>query len=340
MISDVLHVGIFHDHCLGGDIILKTGFLKNSIVHKEYDYRSIAKNIGINRMNLNLIDTADGFDLIFIGKGELIKPSSLHKIKKSGSLVAIWYGDLRPKPDAWLAKNLKECDVFFMSSAGETLKKYYEIGRPKIAAFYFNPSRPDIIEEYRNVPRSIDPPIYTAKVHPFMGEEKEKVYEYLSKREDINIIGSPSTYIKNTLLRKLYIKLRPVKFFRGSEYIEKIIRSSFGIGVSSYQSIKYYTSDRLTHFLNFGKLYLAYRFPGCEDLFQDGVHLVYYNDISDLEKKIEYYINNRDLAEKIGACGQEKILTEYNSKNIVKMMMEIILNGDSNMFPWIEILSE
>ena len=45
------------------------------------------------------------------------------------------------------------------------------------------------------------------------------------------------------------------------------------------------------------------------------------------------------MAEKIGAKGQEKILTEYNAKNMVKMMIEILLNGDSSMFPWIEILS-
>ncbi len=84
---------------------------------------------------------------------------------------------------------------------------------------------------------------------------------------------------------------------------------------------------------------MAYRFPGCEDLFQDGVHLVYYDDVKDLGEKIYFYKNNQEMAEKIGAKGQEKILTEYNAKNMVKMMMEILLNGDSSMFPWIEILS-
>ena len=340
MITDVLHVGIFKDHCLGGDIIMKTGFIQNSIKHREFDYRNIARNIGINEMNEKLIELSEGYDLIFIGKGELIKSSSLKKIKESGSLIAIWYGDLRPQPEPWLVKNLRECDVLFMSSAGETLKKYFLKGKPKMAAFYFNPSRPDIVEDYTAVPRSVDPPLYTAKVHPFMGEEKEIVYEYLSKRGDIQIVGSPNKYIKNPMLRKLYIKLRPVEFIRGDKYIERIVRSRLGIGVSSYQNVKYYTSDRLTHFLNFGKLYLAYRFPGCEVLFQDGLHLVYFNDIKELGEKIDYYKNNRELAENIGACGQKKILNEYNAKKIVKMMMEILLNGDSNMYPWIEVISE
>ena len=339
LISSALHVGIFEDHCLGGDIILKTGFLENSIEHSEFDYRNIAKEIGIDAMNHRLIKEAIGCDLVFIGKGELIKPSSLKAIKKSGSLVAIWYGDHRPKPEPWLMKNLGECDALFMSSAGETLKEYFQLGRHDRAAFYLNPSRPDIVDEYSEIPRSVEPPIYTAKVNPFMGEEREKVYEHLCKRGDIQIVGSPSTYIKNPLLRKLYLKVIPVEFIRGRRYIEKIIRSRFGIGVSSFQNVKYYASDRLTHYLNFGKLFLAYRFPGCEDLFQDGVHVVYYDDIKDLGEKIDFYKNNQELAEKIGAKGQEKILTEYNAKNMVKMMMEILLNGDSSMFPWIEILS-
>lgn len=339
MITNVLHVGILKDHCLGGDITIKTGFLENSIEYHEFDYRSIAKEIGIDGMNHKLIKEAIGCDLVFIGKGELIKPSSLKAIKKSGSLVAIRYGDHRPKPESWLVKNLGACDALFMSSAGETLKEYFQLGRPSIAAFYLNPSRPDILDEYSDIPRSIEPPIYTAKVNPFMGEEREKVYEHLCKRGDIQIVGSPSTYISHPLLRKLYLKVRPVEFIRGRRYIEKIIRSRFGIGVSSFQKVKYYSSDRLTHYLNFGKLFLAYRFPGCDDLFQDGVHVVYYDNIEDLGEKIDFYKNNQELAEKIGAKGQEKILTEYNAKNMVKMMMEILLNGDSSMFPWIEILS-
>jgi len=339
MITNVLHAGILKDHCLGGDIIFKTGFLENSIEHHEFDYRNIAKKIGIDGMNDRLIDEARGHDLVFIGKGELIKPSSLKKIRESGGLVSIWYGDMRSRPEPWLMKNLRECDALFMSSAGETLKEYFKIGKPDIAAFYLNPSRPDIVEEHSDIPRSVDPPIYTAKVNPFMGEERERIYEYLSKRGDIQIVGSPKRYIKNPRLRKLYLKMKPVEFIRGRRYIEKIIRSRFGIGVSSFQNVKYYTSARLTHYLNFGKLFLAYRFPGCEDLFQDGAHLVYYDDIKDLGEKIDFYKNNQDLAEKIGARGQEKLLTEYNAKNMVKMMMEILLNGDSNMFPWIEILS-
>lgn len=339
MITNVLHAGILKDHCLGGDIIFKTGFLENSIEHHEFDYRNIAKKIGIDGMNDRLIDEARGHDLVFIGKGELIKPSSLKKIRESGGLVSIWYGDMRPRPEPWLVKKIRECDALFMSSAGETLKEYFEIGKPNIAAFYLNPSRPDIVEEHSDILRSVDPPVYTAKVNPFMGEERERVYEYLCKRGDIQIIGSPNRYIKYPLLRKLYLKMKPVEFIRGRGYIEKITRSRFGIGVSSFQNVKYYASDRLTHYLNFGKLFLAYRFPSCEDLFQNGVHLVYYDDVKDLGEKIDFYKDNQDLAEKIGARGQEKILTEYNAKNMVKMMMEILLNGDSSMFPWIEILS-
>ena len=118
-------------------------------------------------------------------------------------------------------------------------------------------------------------------------------------------------------------------------YIIKIIRSRFGIGVSAYQNVKYYTSDRLTHYLTFGKLYLAYRFPGCDDIFKDGTEIVYYDDIDDLELKINYFMNDKDHSENIGRNGQKKILNEYNAKNMVRMMLEIINTGHSTRFPWV-----
>ncbi len=129
-----------------------------------------------------------------------------------------------------------------------------------------------------------------------------------------------------------------MEYLRGRAYIERIIRSRFGIGVSAFQNVKYYTSDRLSHYLAFGKLYLAYRFPGCDALFQDGVHLVYYDGVEDLGRKIDYFLANPQLAERIGAQGQEKMLGDYNAANLVRMMLDIVFRGSSTMFPWVECL--
>lgn len=334
---NVLHVGIFQDHCLGGDIVFKAGLIDNGVRHLEFDYRTLAAQIGIDRMNHELVRQAEGQDLVFIGKGELLYPSTLAEVRRRGSLVALWYGDLRPQPEPWLMENLKHCDAFFMSSAGDTLRWYFEQGGPGKAAFYINPSCPALVEQFSGIPRSVDPPLFTGTTHSSYGDERRAVYEYLCRRGDIQIIGSPRRVIKNRLLRRLYLKLRPVRYLRDRPYIESIVRSRFGIGVSAFQNVKYYTSDRLTHYLSFGKLYLAYRFPGCEDLFEGGKHLVYYGSVAELEEQIEFFLKDRDSAEEIGRRGQEKMLREYNAGNVVGMMLDIIDAGRSTRFPWVEV---
>ena len=335
----LLHVGIFQDHELGGDIVFQAGFLANGVQHQEFEYRSTAKQIGIAAMNEELVRTARDFDVVFVGKGEIISPSALEKIRKSGIHVAIYYGDIRSVPDSWLTENLHHCDTFFMSSGGATLRQYYESGRPAQAAYYLNPANPELAIKYQSLPRSISNPLFTGTPHKIAGKDRMDVYKYLCHRKDIDIVGSPKMYFPSHILRRLYMYFRPVEYIRGKEYIERIIAAKFGIGVSAFQNVSKYSSDRLSHYLTFGKLYLAYRFLNCESLFEDGHHLVFYNDIEDLARKIEHFLHNQDEAESIGQQGQERMLSQYNSANMVRMMLDIMTTGKSTMFPWVEIIS-
>lgn len=335
----VLHVGIFKDHCLGGDIIFSQGFRANELGYKQFDYRTVAEKFGKERMNEQLIEHAVGCDLVFIGKGESILPDTLKRIRNNGSTVAIWYGDVRPEPEDWLVENMAHCDVFFMSSAGETLEHYFKKGRPGKAAFYLNPCNPDIIDKYSHIQQATDPPIFTGTAHKVAQNERQNIYEYLSRRGDVQIFGSPARIFSNRLLHRLDALFHPVQYIRGDEYIERIIRSKIGIGVSALQNVKYYSSDRLSHYLAFGTFYLCYRFPGCDDLFSDRRHLVYYDGVDDLREKIDYYLKNPKEARSIGQNGQKKMVEDYNAKRMTKMMLEIIVSGNSEMFPWVEAYS-
>ena len=213
----VLHVGIFKDHCLGGDIIFETGFLENKISHQRFDYRAIATKLGVEAMNRELMKQAGRHDLVFIGKGEIIHSSTLAKLRKAGSIVSIWYGDIRPEPEPWLIENLRECDAFFMSSSGEVLESYFKKGKPGQASFFLNPSNPNLINQYCQIPQSVDPPLFSGTLYEFGSKERQQVYEYLVKRRDIQIIGSPKKTIRNSLLKKIYFHLKPIEYLRGSE---------------------------------------------------------------------------------------------------------------------------
>jgi glycosyltransferase involved in cell wall biosynthesis len=336
----VLHAGFFNkNNPLAGGNVFKVGLLRNNVNRIPFDYRLIAKAIGVPKMNALLIKKAENTDILMLDKGELIISKTLKKIRAKGTKVIIRYGDMRPKPEEYLIKNLKECDVLFLSSAGKTLEHYFKKGKPKAAAFYFNPTVRGLPEEYKYFEenRSLYQPLFSGTVYTYSGNERDKVYKYLCAREDINIIGCPHFYIENKFIRRAYVKINPPYFVRGKKYFELIIGSKFGIGVNSFQNIKYYTSARLTHYLTFAKLFLAYRFPNCEDLFKDLKEIVFYDDIKDLHKKINYYLKHPAEAEAIGKNGQSRILKDYNAEKMVKMMLEITEKGDSNIYPWNEI---
>ena len=218
----MLHVGIFKDHELGGDIVLNKGFRKNGVDVTEFDYRSVSHDSNVTTMNNLLIDIAKDYDLIFIGKGELVQAWALEKIRRKGVMVSVWYGDMRPSPEEWLIKNLEFTDFFFMTSAGDVLKRYFELGNPGIATFFLNPSSPDLIDKYTNVRRSIAPPLFSARMNKLADKERQQIYRHLCRRNDIEIIGSPKKYFGSNVVNKLYRRFNPAVTYRGKEYILRI----------------------------------------------------------------------------------------------------------------------
>jgi len=337
----VVHAGIFNDHELGGDIVFKKGFIQNNCTVYPFDYRTLCSEYGVGHMFSMLRDIiSSGIDILFIGKGEVFTSELLHELKTRGVIIVLWYGDVRPEPESWLLNILPEIDYFFMSSGGYKLKAYFNKGKPKVASYYFNPSDPSLIEKYQIRPRCTRDILFTGSDYKFIGNERRKTIKYLRKRNDVTFFGggecnddSIIAKVKNNFFRSS----KSSNWIRGEDYIAVIKSAKIGIGVSAYQDIPRYTSDRLTHYLTFGTFYLPWEFPQISSLFDVGKEIITFRDTDDLDFKINYYLKNVDERETIARAGQRKVLLDYNCKNIVGMMLDIINTGDSTRFPWVEI---
>ena len=89
-------------------------------------------------------------------------------------------------------------------------------------------------------------------------------------------------------------------------------------------------SMRYTETLACGGFLLADKPQDLDKLgYVDGKHLVIYNDLGDLRKKIIYYLNpkNEKEREKIAACGMKHVRANHNCKVRVKEMTDIIERG-------------
>jgi len=340
----VLQVGIFNDHELGGCLVFEKGLKENGYEVVRFPYRDIFEEKGSEFLNEEIIRQSNDIDLLFIGKGEHIHRNALQIIRKKGIPILLWYGDMRPEPEEWLIRNLDQVDAFFLSSGGEKLGQYYNLGKPGVAAYYFNPSCPSVIPS--KAPRKEYNIGITATGYGFADQERYDIIKYLNKRRDVEFRGGGERIIlKNSapwkrkmvrLTDRLGITEKSQKV-RGQEYIDFIQRCKIGIGVNAFQDIFKYTSDRLIHFVQMGTFYLPFYFPGLENLFPSD-EIDSFKNIPELKEKLVYYLKHDNIRNTMAQKAQQRAIDSYNTKNITAMMIEILYKGKSDMFSWCEVI--
>ncbi|WP_196607048.1 glycosyltransferase [Pectinatus frisingensis] len=226
------------------------------------------------------------------------------------------------------------------------MKYYHSYRTHKISAYFFNPVDDELPEKYgHDFCKKTRDIVFTGSAYNFAGIERKDVIRYLLTRNDVNFFGGIENIVNaNNIFHKIKRKFlsqgnRYNKRISGEEYVAVIKSAKIGIGVNAIQTVPRYTSDRLQHFMSFGTFFLQFYFPELEKFFNLKEEIVSFKSIYELEKYIDYYLKNPEQREKIARAGQCKILSCYNTKNITKMMLDIINTGNSTMFEWTDILS-
>ena len=338
----LLHVGLFRDHCLGGDIVLQSGFHGNSKIScRTFDYRVEVEQSSVEDMNHSLLDHAKDVDAVIIGKGESLLPETLQTISSTGTKIGLWYGDVRPKPEPWLLNLLPHCDALFITSAGNRMQEIVDRGRPKKAVYFFNPINERLVHQWQLRQRSTsDRLLFSATRYSFAGPERRRVFEFVAGREDIRLIGSQKRVFKNGLLQRVNKWIAPAKLLRGDDYIDAIRSSAGGIAVSAVQDEYLYTSDRTTHFVAFGTPLIQWRFPGCEHLFQDKKEIMYVDSIDELECSIEQFKREPDRACDMAVRAQKRMLAHHNANQTSRLFMSVLFNDPVALPDWWPTIGE
>ncbi len=341
----VLHAGIFVDHELGGDIVLAKGLEQNGCQVERFDYRSFVAAHGTEQAQEELLRLSDQTQLLLVGKGEFLKPETLRAAQERGIKTALWFGDLPPQPPQWLLENLRFVDAFFMTSGGPVLRNYHHQGRPGLSAYFLNPSDPELVACFpRPSDQSIDI-LFTGSFYSFLGADRMAVIRLLSRRHDAVLYGGVEKALwkqraisQVPLLRRLFKPAFSPRI-RGKDYIRAIQQARLGVGVNVRHDVQKYVSDRFTHYLSFGTCFLQWRVPGLELLFDEGKEFVAFEGAKDLSRKIDQLLHDDELRRAIATAGQQKVLSEYNTQNVTAMMLDLILDGSSDRFPWVEVIS-
>lgn len=296
---------------------LYLGFKKNNHTIDTFEYRILSKSTSIDEMNNRLFEISKNYDIIVIGKGEIITETTLNKIKQKSPEIKIvyWYGDQRHTLVDFVVNNLKYVDLFLHTSGGFRLKEYFDVGKPKIASNFIIPSDVDLFGEINNTKNKNI--IFTGRDYFGEGELRKQIKNYLSKRDDSYLYGSILPEVS------------------GNEYIKKLKQSKIGININDMQVYDKTTSNRLSHYLSCGVLGLSYLSPKLNTIFNDD-EVVYFNTYDEFIGKLEFYLNNDNERVRISKNGMNKMYDEYNSKIITDDIFNILYNGKSK-FSWVEI---
>ena len=91
----------------------------------------------------------------------------------------------------------------------------------------------------------------------------------------------------------------------------------------SHYSYGRYFSDRLLRAMGSGAFVLAHRWPGMENDFVDGEHLVAWDTLEELSEKIDYYLGDDESRKRIAAAGCGLVHREHTWMARMPRLLEL-----------------
>jgi len=220
----------------------------------------------------------------------------------------------------------KETDIVITTSGGRFLKTYKDAGVSR-CAFIPNMCDPDIQHRYNVEEKWKTDIIFTGKAE--------------HRRLGTNAGRNADRYM---LLHKLS-KMPNVKMYgclgnprvEGIELFYTISGAKIGLSINIANDVRLYHSDRLINYVSCGTFVLVKRVPDSDLLFEDGVHVRYFDTFDDFFELADWYLQHEQEREKIALAGMQKAHADFNCEKIAQYMLDLIETGTYDA-PWAEIL--
>ena len=309
---------------------INNGFIKNghnvlTMSDRDIVYynKSIVDPKGVKKFNMKVFNTFLNFkpDLIVLGHADTILKETLLKIKKIKNVkICQWFLDplIKKGPDYLnnkkrILKLEKYIDTTFLTSDPKALNF-------KIKNSFFIPNPSDAsFEMIDNSQKKQNKDLFFAMSHGVhRGKLKKGKYDEREK-----------------FLDKLKNKLTNVDFdFFGyenkeplwaDEYLESLKNYDMGLNLSRGKPLKYYSSDRIVQIIGNGLLCLIDQKTQLSDIIPKNC-AVYYKNIDDLVKKIQFYKENVKLMKVIANKGKKFYNKNYNSSIVSQFFIDVTFN--------------
>lgn len=296
----------------------------NSIIKELCPFKSktLKKYFYKNKADQILIDYAKGYkpDIVIIVSPKFFDLLSVIRLRDNlpGAMFVGFDGDPWPKIKPEKLDTAKGFDIMLATNDGQWLQDYRDAGAPK-CFFIPNMCDPDIDKRYE-----VDEKWKTEIL--WIGTAEHRANKTDSFR--LNLI----TKLAQSDNCTLYGCCGKPKI-GGLDSLYAISGAKIGVSVNAYEGVRLAHSDRLTRFLAGGTMVLAKRFPDCELLYKDGIHLKYFDTVEEFFELADYYLNNEEEREKIADTGMRHVHENFNCKKIASYVLDIVEKGTYSA-PW------
>jgi len=263
-------------------------------------------------------------DIVFILSMKYLDAETVIKMRQVAPKAVFIGRDEDPFPDQNPVRVAiaRQTDIVITTSAGRFLQTYKDAGVP-CCAFIPNVCDPDIQYKYNVEDKWKTNIIFTGKPeHTKLDRNNERynLVEKLSQRSDARIYGAFG-----------------IPSVEGIDYFYAISGSRIGLSINIANDVRLYHSDRLINYISCGTLALAKRVPDTDLLFEDGVHLKYFDTADEFFELADWYLKHNEEREKIAKAGMQRAHIEFNCTKVAQHMMDLIEKGSYDA-PWADVV--
>jgi len=285
--------------------------------------RAITKRFYKSKVDKSLAEQIKNYkpDIVYVSFARALNAKTITTMRNAAPNAVFIGGDGDPWPKLQKDGRIdtaKELDILMATNDGQFLQDYRDAGVP-LCAFMPNMCDPDIDHRYEVGPEWKTDILWTGTVkhHADAGDSiREEVLTELPKRKNCSLYGC---FDKPQI--------------GGINYLYTISGARIGVSINAVNSIRLYHSDRFTHYLACGTFVLAKRVPDTNLLFEDGVHLKYFDTAEEFFELADYYLNHEEKRKKLANAGMKYAHEQFNSVKIAGHILDLIEKGTYNA-PW------
>tara|TARA_B100000315_G_scaffold148446_1_gene137310 strand:+ start:319 stop:2454 length:2136 start_codon:yes stop_codon:yes gene_type:complete len=285
--------------------------------------RSVSAKTGISYLNKLFIETVKNYlpDLIILGHSDNLNIATFEQIKKLKKDVKIIQ---------WFEDNLH------LSGPDPLLNQERLIKYSSVIDHNFITTHPSALKfiknnkKYSYMPIPVDKNIERLNIY----ENKTPIYDlFFTMSHGVNrgVLKTDKTDERYPFVEKLLKKNPDIIFdiygyknrqpIWSEDFYYCINKSKMGLNLSRTNSVKYYSSNRISSLIGNGLMTFIDIKTQLNDFFDDN-EIIFYKNIDDLSKKLSFYKNNDSLRIKIAKNGQRKYFDYFNSKIVSKYLIE------------------